>query len=707
LALGGLYPLSFERGLSARVLISAAVVAVLLPTLLVTGWLARVSADAERAQIEKNIQQRAHEISAILDREVAGIKGMLIALATSSSLHNGNLQTFHTKAVEISQQLGLRIILYDVLQNKAVLTTGAPFGTPLDGFSFPKPLVDRAVNANGPYVTGAILSPIAKRYGVAVVVPIRPTEHSHYLLSAAISVTKIANVFDLVRLQLPYVATVVDRNGVIVARSSKHDQFVGQPVPARRITPEPGAHGKLEAPNAEGVEFRWFYEKSAITDWTVLVGAPEEVFDTSFKTVSQLLAGVAIALFAVGLLIAYLIGGRFSRAVSELGTVARGLPHQAPPTTVSSNIREANRLLDDLKAASADMRATDAEQRFAIEAAGIGTWNWDLVQRRMVWSQRTREFYRLPPDAEPTREFLINSVHPADRDLVRESIQRCLLEGVDHFELEYRVLDADGTSFRWVSSKGRVERDAMGAAAFLHGATYDVTERKESEQERSELRRRLMRAQEGERLRLAHELHDQTGQSLTAALLEVKQIGAAVSGDGNIHLRRLREQLEDMGKTVQRIARELRPTALEDLGLRAALANHLSDWSAKYAIQSDFHFHCACEEGPKDLPDDVTTTIYRIAQEALTNIAKHADGATTVSLIMNCSSDLVQMTIEDNGCGFDATERPKRNEYSGLGLAGMRERAALVSGSVEIESSRQAGTTIFVRVPIEKRRQVA
>jgi two-component system, NarL family, sensor histidine kinase UhpB len=707
LALGGLYPLSFERGLSARVLISAAVVAVLLPTLLVTGWLARVSADAERAQIEKNIQQRTHEISAILDREVAGIKGMLTALATSSSLHNGNLQGFHAKASEISQQLDLRIVLYDVLQNKGVLTTAVPFGTPLDGFSFPKPLVDRVVQANGPFVTGAILSPVAKRYGIAVVVPIHRTGHSHYLLSGAISVSKIANVFDLVGLKLPYVATVVDRNGVIVARSSQHEQFVGQPLAPRLITPPPGKPGTLETENVEGVEFRWFHEKSAVTDWTVLVGAPEEVFDTSFKTVSQLLAGVAIALFVAGLVIAYRIGGRFSRAVSELGTVARGLPHQQPPTTVSSNIREANKLLDDLKAASADLRATDAEQRFAIDAAGIGTWSWDLVQRRIVWSQRTREFYQLPPDAEPTREFFINAIYPADRDLVHGNIQRCLHEGADHYELEFRVLTADGMSFRWVGSKGRVERDATGAAVFIHGATYDITERKESEQERSELRRRLMRAQEEERLRLAHELHDQTGQSLTAALLEVKQIGAAVSGDGNIHLRRLREQLEDMGKTVQRIARELRPTALEDLGLRAALTNHLSDWSATYGIASDFHFHWGCAEDAKGIPDEVNTAVYRIAQEALTNIAKHAEGATAVSLIVTCSTDLVQMTIEDNGCGFDPTERLNRNGYPGLGLAGMRERVALVGGSLDIESSRQAGTTIFVRVPLEIRRQVA
>jgi signal transduction histidine kinase len=216
-----------------------------------------------------------------------------------------------------------------------------------------------------------------------------------------------------------------------------------------------------------------------------------------------------------------------------------------------------------------------------------------------------------------------------------------------------------------------------------------------------------MSAQEEERLRLAHELHDQTGQSLTAALLALKQVGAAVGSDRNVHMRRLRQQLEDMGKTVHRIARQLRPTALEDLGLRAALANHLSEWSAEFGIPSDLHFRSVNADDLGVIPREVATAIYRIVQEGLTNVVKHASGVTAVSVVISCSGDLVQLTLEDNGCGFDVSEVPSRKKYSGLGLAGMRERAALVGGTLEIESSAAIGTTIFVRVPLEKRRQVA
>src|SRR4029078_735759 len=128
---------------------------------------------------------------------------------------------------------------------------------------------------------------------------------------------------------------------------------------------------------------------------------------------------------------------------------------------------------------------------------------------------------------------------------------------------------------------------------------------------------------------------------------------------------------------------------------------------AQYAIASDFHFHWTCEDDVRNMPDEVSTAIYRIAQEALTNIARHAQGATAVSLIINCNNDLVQMTVEDNGCGFDPAIRLNRGNYSGLGLTGMRERVGLVGGTIEIESSQATGTTIYVRVPIEQRRRVA
>jgi two-component system sensor histidine kinase UhpB len=707
-AVDHIYTATLKRGLPARAVLAAAIIGVLLPTFVVAGWLASRTADSEREQVEQNVQQRAHEISAILDREVIGIESTLAALGTSSSLHNGNLAGFHAKAQEISQQLGLQLGLYDFRQNKQILNTSAPYGAELPAFSFSPQVRDQIMGSKIAFVSGLLTSPINHDYRVAIIAPIRPAENLPYLLGAAFPVEKIAAVFGIVQLQPAYVVSVVDRDGRILARSANHEELVGRTVPPRFLTLAPESHGNLQGPNVEGIDFRWFYQKSTVTGWTVMVGAPTEIFDSSFRFAARLLAGAAVALFAVGLTIAYRIGGKFSRAVSELGSVARDLPHQAPPRSVTTSLRETNRLLDDLKAASNDLRFAGAQQRFAIDAAGIGTWSWNIVENRLTWSARTREIYRLPPDAEPTIEHFLNVVHPDDRDMLRANMRACF-QGLNSYEIEFRALAEDGEAYRWLNGKGRVERDATGAAITMQGAVQDITERKQSEAERDDLRRQLMRAQEQERLRLAHELHDQTGQSLTAAMLEVKQIEPMVGHNGLPHLDRLRGQLEEIGTTVHRIAHELRPTAIEDLGLSAALANHLTEWSQQYGIQSDFHFQCSCTDVSIEtlLSDEAKTAIYRIGQEALTNVAKHARDASAVGMILNCNNSLLQLTIEDNGRGFETATLRGRTGASGLGLAGMRERAALIGGKLEIESSPDAGTTIFLRVPVESRRRVA
>ena len=241
----------------------------------------------------------------------------------------------------------------------------------------------------------------------------------------------------------------------------------------------------------------------------------------------------------------------------------------------------------------------------------------------------------------------------------------------------------------------------------------DITARKRAAQEldralgeRDELRRKLMQAQEAERLRLAHELHDQTGQSLAAVMLDLKSLESQASETGRARLRGLRVQLEAMGKALHRVAHELRPATIDELGLASALSNYLADWSVQFGIEADFH----CRDKHVDeLPDDVRTTLYRVVQEALTNIAKHAPDATSVSVVLDRSDTTLQLTIEDDGHGFDASavRDAARKKGAGLGHAGMRERLALIGGELEIESSVGLGTTVYARVPLQHERLMA
>ena len=255
---------------------------------------------------------------------------------------------------------------------------------------------------------------------------------------------------------------------------------------------------------------------------------------------------------------------------------------------------------------------------------------------------------------------------------------------------------------RWVNSKGQVDFDDRNRPLRVRGVIQDVTARKAAEIARDELRRRLMHAQEQERLRLAQELHDQTGQGLAAALVALKGIETSSTEDRREQVQMLRKQLDQMGQALHRVAWELRPAAIDELGLTLVLGNYVSEWSRQFEVKADFQCRDAAVN---DLPDEVRTAIYRVVQEALTNIAKHAKSATAVSSVINRVSGVLRLTMEDNGPGLvaaaaDPDARPRKG---GLGLAGMRERLALLGGSLEIEATSE-GVTIFARIPLEQER---
>ena len=202
--------------------------------------------------------------------------------------------------------------------------------------------------------------------------------------------------------------------------------------------------------------------------------------------------------------------------------------------------------------------------------------------------------------------------------------------------------------------------------------------------------RRVVEAQELERMRLARELHDQTGQELTSVLLGLKSVEEAKDDEERTQaLAAVREQVVETLHDVRRLAVELRPKALDDFGLVPALERLRDTFSEQTGMRVDLESQIR-----ERLPSDVETALYRIVQEALTNIVKHAR-AGAVSIVLARKSGVVAAVIEDDGRGFtpDASG-------DGLGLLGMGERLALLGGKLKIESSPGAGTTIVAEVPL-------
>ena len=204
--------------------------------------------------------------------------------------------------------------------------------------------------------------------------------------------------------------------------------------------------------------------------------------------------------------------------------------------------------------------------------------------------------------------------------------------------------------------------------------------------------RRVVSGQELERRRLARELHDETGQALTSILLGLRAVEEAANPDDmRTAAARLRELVVGTLQDVRRLAVQLRPKALDDFGLVAAVERLVQTFSEATAIRVDLE----AQLGDERLPAEVETTLYRIVQEALTNIVKHA-GASRVSILLVRSSGTATVVIEDDGHGFD----PAELREDGMGIIGMRERVELHEGRLTVESTPGSGATLAAEVPL-------
>jgi len=215
--------------------------------------------------------------------------------------------------------------------------------------------------------------------------------------------------------------------------------------------------------------------------------------------------------------------------------------------------------------------------------------------------------------------------------------------------------------------------------------------------ERTELLNRIVSAQESERQRIARELHDHLGQYLVAMLLGLRMVEQAWprADEGNQRIAELKELTLAVSREIHQLSWELRPTALDDLGLEAAMANYLEKWRERFCLDVDFVGNLC----GRRLTAPIEITLYRVLQEAMTNVAKHAN-AGKVSVALEADPTEVRLIVEDDGTGFDKeTASGPGAPGGGFGLIGIRERLAAVSGSLIIETAPKRGTALFCQIP--------
>jgi len=357
------------------------------------------------------------------------------------------------------------------------------------------------------------------------------------------------------------------------------------------------------------------------------------------------------------------------------------------------------------KYAEAALQNSESNLKKAQEVAYIGSWNLDLNENNLVWSDENYRIFGIPKGTPMTYEKFLGIVHPDDRDYVNEK-WHAAIKG-EPYDIEHRLLL--NNEVRWVREKAELRFDSKGNPISGVGITQDITMRKlaeiarhETEEELRILSAQLLSAEERERKRIAGDIHDSIGQVLSAIKFSVENSLAAINNESVSSAVELLQNIipltQQSIEEVRRIIMDLRPSTLDDLGLIATISWFCREFESVYTnIRIDKEIHI--EE--TDISLTLKTVIYRIMQEALNNAAKHSQSNIIRFHLMRNKAEL-ELLVEDSGVGFSLDEVQSRHmNQKGMGLGSMKERAQLSGGNFSIRSSHGVGTRILVSWPIK------
>jgi len=349
-----------------------------------------------------------------------------------------------------------------------------------------------------------------------------------------------------------------------------------------------------------------------------------------------------------------------------------------------------------------------SQQRFECVALATTDAIWDLnLETKVIWwSDGMQELFGYKAgDISTKLDWWLERLHPEDRDRIMDEIKRVADSGGRNWSGHYRFRRSDG-SYAVVLDRGYIICDAASKPVRVVGGLSDITERRRAEEALENSRRqlralsaRLQSAREGERTSVAREIHDELGQVLTAIKMNLDWIERKINereSDPSLNpmLERIVESVEMTDtaiETVQRIATDLRPGTLDTLGLPESLQQEAERFQKRTGITCELQL----PREPFDLPPAAATAVFRIFQEALTNVARHAQAA-VVRTSLEAGPEKITLQIEDNGCGI----KPEAMvDQRSLGLLGMRERASVLGGEVAVTPVTPQGTRVTLHLP--------
>lgn len=382
------------------------------------------------------------------------------------------------------------------------------------------------------------------------------------------------------------------------------------------------------------------------------------------------------------------------------------------------------------KRAEATLR--EQQERFDMvkEASQVGFWFCDLPLDKLQWDKRVKEHFWLPAEAEVTIDTFYQRLHPDDRERTRQTIADSIANDLP-YDIEYRTISPDGRH-KWIRAMGRTFYDADHQPKSFDGLTFDITDRKEAEEnyrrltetleaevhartqelegrnaevlmhseQVRDLSARLIKLQDEERRHFARELHDSAGQTLTALSMNL----SALINEAKDATPSLTKKGENILELVQQLSREIRTTSyllhpplLDESGLASALNWYVQGVTERSGLAIDLKI----SDNLGRLPADLELAIFRLVQECLTNIHRHS-GSKTAAIRLAREGENIAVEVRDQGRGISKKRLAEiQSQGSGVGIRGMRERLRQFRGELNIQSN-GSGTTILVNIPVPK-----
>ncbi|REL38549.1 PAS domain S-box protein [Rhodohalobacter sp. SW132] len=356
------------------------------------------------------------------------------------------------------------------------------------------------------------------------------------------------------------------------------------------------------------------------------------------------------------------------------------------------------------------LEASREQLRKAQKIGMLGSWEWDIVKGDLNWSGELCDIYGIPEEEKPrTYKDFLDMMPDKDRDRMIRIIRDEYIKK-DSFEFEHRIELPDGRK-KLLLVRGDVIQNDEGKPVKMIGTGQDITRMKETERKLREysdqlrqLSRKNEQVRENERIRISRKLHDELGQTLSLLKVDLFILQQKLDSDDKTaiqkeyvveELKKSIKHVETTIKTVQTISRELRPLILDDFGLSEAICWQLDKFESHSGITTTFQNNT---DPDQHLGEEETTAVFRILQESLTNILRHAN-ASKVDVELQEKKGRLVLKVKDDGIGIRWDQL--KNSKS-LGILGMRERCALLGGDISFVDQDGKGTTVILTIPFEK-----